>query len=118
MHPEEGFTPRHAVTVSPAALAYARAFAEAIGSVQGGSQVVAFDWSNSVSVKDGPDAPERHLGPCLMLAAYQRRDIPPEVLRFAGGLEFAVKIPASVWSMSAQKLIDRDDGCYFKLALR
>lgn len=117
-HPEEDFTPKGSVRVSPAALAYAREFAEAIGSVQGGSQIVSFDWATSVSVKDGPDAPEKHLGACLMLGAYQRRDIPPDALRFADGLEFAVKIPASVWTVSAQKLIDRDDAHYFRLALR
>lgn len=118
LHPEEDFTPANVLDVSPSALAYAREFAEAIGSVQGGPQIVAFDWATSVSMRDAPDAPEKDLGACLMLGAYPRREIPHQALRFASGLEFAIKIPASVWMTSAEKLIDRDDTRPFRLTLR
>lgn len=117
LHPEEDFTPRHVVSVSSAALAYARAFAEAIGSVRGGPHIVAFDWSTSTVIK-GPGQPERDLGAGLMLGAYRRDEVPVEARRYADGFEFAVKIPASIWSARSEKLIDRDDTLYFKLALR
>jgi hypothetical protein len=53
-----------------------------------------------------------------MLGAYRRDKVPVEARRYAGGLEFAVKIPTSIWSALAEKFIDRDDTLYFKLVLR
>jgi hypothetical protein len=118
LHPEEDFTPANVLDVSPSALAYAREFAEAIGSVQGGSKIVTFYWATSVSMQEGPDAPEKHLGSCVTLGPYRREEIPQESIRLTAGFEFAVKIPANVWMMSAEKLIDRDDARPFRLTLR
>lgn len=117
LHPEEDFTPSNAIGVSPAALAYAREFAESLGSTQGGSKIVSFDWATSIVIK-GPEQPERDLGACLVLGAYRREEVPVEARRFTAGLEFAVKILTSVWAMSKDRLIDRDDSLYFKLVLR
>lgn len=117
LHPEEDFTPRHVISVSSAALAYAREFAESIGSVRGGSRIVSFDWATSIIIK-GPEQPERDLGAGLMLGAYRRDEVPVEARRYTDGLEFAVRIPTSIWSARAGKVIDRDDTLYFKLVLR
>lgn len=117
LHPEEDFTPRDAVSVSPAALAFAREFAESLGSVHGGSQIVSFDWAMSVVVI-APDRSELDCGSCLTIGAYRRDEVPIDARRYMDGLEFTVKIPTSVWSQASEKIIDRDDTLYFKLALR
>jgi hypothetical protein len=118
LHPEEDFTPASVVAISLSALAYAREFANAIGSVRGGSQIVAFEWATSVAMKDGPDHSPIDLGACLMLGAYRRAEVPDEALRLIDGFEFAVKIPASVRAESLEQLIDIDDAKPFRLTLR
>jgi hypothetical protein len=65
-----------------------------------------------------PDKSELDCGACLTLGAYRRDEVPVEARRYADGLEFAVKIPTSVWSKASKKIIDRDDSVYFKLVLR
>jgi hypothetical protein len=112
------FNPPGSVKVSPSALQLARDLDHTVRHGQRGDWVVSFDWAPSVSVKRGKDRPAEEVGPCLMLGAYRRDQIPPSITQTIDGLEFAVKIPADVLDQSAERLIDADESLLFKLALR
>jgi hypothetical protein len=115
---DDEFTPPGAVHVSAAALQFARNFNAVAKSKNRGEYVVSFDWAQSISTRSGPDKPLENMGACLMLGAYQRRDIPVHYIQTIDGMEFAIKIPADVWQNSTQRLIDIDVGQLFKLTLR
>jgi hypothetical protein len=117
-HPEEEFTDPHLVSLSPAALEFGREFAQVAGARKDGPWITAYDWAASLVMRDGPDAPPREVGPCLMLGAYKRGEVPPKMVRSLDGFEFAVKIPSSVLAASAQRLIDIDPALPFELVLR
>jgi hypothetical protein len=106
------------IELSAAALEYARDFANAIVGIQGGNHVVTFDWSQSVTVRPTPDAPWNDIADCLMLAAYERNDVPPGFVQNVDGAEFAIRMPVEVLNASTKRLIDIDESLLFKLALR
>lgn len=116
MSDDNDFLRPRTVRVSPEALAYAREFAETIGSVQGGSWIVSFDWSTSM-IEHTPGEPDREHGPCLSLGAYRRREVPVAVRDCAAGMEFTISIPKDVLEQFALKRIDLDDGKLFRLVL-
>lgn len=111
---KEEFTAPGIVRVSASALRYARESS----AVAGSRYILTFDWAQSISVRQSADAPLEHVGACLTLAGYERREVPPSCVRRADGLEFAVRIPEPVWQASAQRLIDLDESLPFRLALR
>lgn len=111
---KEEFTAPGIVRVSASALQYARETSPAVSS----RYVLTFDWAQSISVRQSADAPLEHIGACLMLAGYERREVPPAYIQRVDGLEFAIRIPTPVWQVSKQRLIDRDDSMPFQLALR
>lgn len=106
------------VDLSPAALKYARDFADEIADTQGGNHVVTFDWAQSVTVRPKPDAPSEEIADCLMLTAYERSDVPPDFIRNVDGTEFAIRMPTEMVQASRRQLIDIDESLLFKLALR
>ncbi len=116
--PTDNFLTPGIVRISDAALNYAREFAETVGRSQRGDWVVTFDWAQSLSYRPGPDAPEQNIGPCLMLGAYERHQIPAGCTQSAGDIEFAVRIPDDVWQQGVHRTIDLNESLLFKLVLR
>jgi hypothetical protein len=106
------------VTVSASALAYARAFGDAVKASRSEKWVVAFSWAESISVKRERGGTYEDIGACLTLGAYRRHEIPSGFVHSVDGLEFAVEIPDRILATSARRLIDTDQGQFFKLALR
>ena len=104
--------------VTAAALAYAQEFAASIGASQDGRYVTTFDWAQSIGVRENAEASLEQLGPCLLLASYERRDVPPNAIQRVGQFEFAVKIPPQIWKESQRRLIDVDKSQPFGLVLR
>lgn len=115
--PEEQYVLPGAVRISPAALQVARHFDEAIRSA-GRDTVVVFDWAVSIAVRRSPTEPLEDVGPCLMLAAAERSDIPPGYIQFVDGVEVAVQIPGDVLESSPNRMIEVDSSRLFKLVLR
>lgn len=115
---KEEFTMPGVVRVTAAALDYAREFAASVGASQGGRYVTTFDWAQSIGVRENANAPLQQLGPCLLLAGYERRDVPSRFIQKAGKFEFAVKIPDDIWKASHERMIDIDENLPFRLALR
>jgi hypothetical protein len=114
---DEVFIAPGTIRVSEAALQKAREFAAASGAGPGGSRVVAFDWAQSIAV-GSRGGPSREVGPCLILGAYERNDVPPGFTERVGRFEFAVRMPLEVLAKSTERLIDIDDSKPFQLVLR
>jgi hypothetical protein len=106
------------IEVSAEALKYARAFIETVAAAHGDHYLATFEWSQSVSIRAAPDAPHEPVDDCLMLAAAERKDVPPEFIQTAEGVEFAIFIPVEILQASVQRVIDLDRSFFFKLALR
>jgi hypothetical protein len=105
------------VGISPAALAEAREFAAAVGALNHGSQIVSIEWALSIIQRD-PGQPEQQLGPCLMIGAYRRDQVPAQFIDVIDGLELAFRIPDNAWSPGAQRIVDIDKTKPFGFALR
>jgi hypothetical protein len=105
------------VGISPAALAEAREFAAAVGALNHGAQIVSIDWALSLILRD-PGQPEQQLGPCLMIGAYRRDQVPEQFIDVIDGLELAFQIPDNVWPPGAQRIVDIDKTKPFGLGLR
>jgi hypothetical protein len=105
------------VRISPEALAEARKFAAAVGALNHGAQIVGIDWALSVVLRD-PGQPEQQVGPCLMIGAYRRDQVPEEFIDVIDGLELAFQIPDNVWPPGAQRIVEVDKTKPFGLGLR
>ena len=81
---DEKFSHPRSVTISPAALSMAREFALDVGQMGYARQVFVFDWAESITVLE-PGQPERDIGPCLMISAYRRDQVPPEAIEMVDG---------------------------------
>ena len=103
------------VRVSQAALQMARETQAALGA--GSRYVVTFDWAQSISIGGPGETDAKPVGPCLMIAGYDRADVPPDCIARDGGLEFAVRMPREVLAQSVERLIDVDPSKPFRLAL-
>ena len=114
---DDGFNSPGQVGISPTALAEAREFGSAVGALNRGPLIVSIDWASSVVQRD-PGQPEQKLGPCLMIGAYRRDQVPAEFINVIDGLELAFKIPDSVWPPGAQRIVDVDKTQPFGFALR
>lgn len=128
--PYRDFAPPGIVKVSAAALEQARQFST---EIQGQAMlfsnegrrmrpiddwVVSFEWAESRSVRRQAAGPREEIGPGLIISAYERSELPPEVIQTAGDLEFAIKIPRQVWEKSKSRLIDIDETVLWKVSLR
>jgi len=114
---DDDFVEPGVVRVSPAALSLARDFASVVGKKNGKTHIVTFDWAESVSVTEAPGEKPKSVGPCLMLGAYERHQVPGGLTHLIDGFEFAVRIPKT--QLSAGRLvIDVEPGLLFKLVLR
>jgi hypothetical protein len=116
-HPAEELTNPYLVSLSPAALEFGREFAQAVGARNDGPWITAYDWATSLVIQK-PDAPPQEVGPCLMLGAYKRAEVPLKMIRSLDEFQFVVKIPAAVLAASAHRLIDIDPALPFQLVLR
>jgi hypothetical protein len=114
---DDGFNSPGQVGISPAALAEAREFAVAVGASNRGALIVSIDWALSVVQRD-PGQPEQKLGPCLMIGAYRRDQVPEQFINVIDGLELAFKIPDNVWPPRAQRIVDVDKSMPFGFGLR
>lgn len=114
---DDDFVEPGVVQVSPAALSLARDFASVVGKKNGKAHIVTFDWAESVSVTEAPGERPKQVGPCLMLGAYERHQVPVGLTHSIDGFEFAVRIPKAQLS-SDGFMIDFDPGLLFKLVLR
>jgi hypothetical protein len=105
------------VGISPEALAEARKFAAAVGALNHGAQIVSIDWALSVILRE-PGQPEQQVGPCLMIGAYRRDQVPEGFIDVIDGLELAFQIPDNVWPSGAQRIVDVDKTKPFGFGLR
>jgi hypothetical protein len=58
------------------------------------------------------------IGPGLDIVAYDRPDVPAEVVQQRDGIAFAANIPSRIYEASAERLIDVDETAFSKLVLR
>jgi len=114
---DEPWVPPGNIALSPRVVSWAREFIDSVNGQYGDRWIVGIDWATSCSVKDSPQAEPRELGPGLSLGAYERHQVPPEMIDRADGLEFALHIPREMWEASAQRLIEFDESLLFKLKL-
>ena len=114
---DDGFNIPGRVGISLEALAEAREFAAAVGALNHGAQIVSIDWALSLIQRD-PGQPEQQLGPCLMIGAYRRDQVPGEFIDVIDGLELAFQIPDNAWPAGAQRIVDVDKTKPFGFALR
>jgi hypothetical protein len=105
------------VGISPEALAEAREFAAAVGALNHGAQIVNIGWALSLILRE-PGQPEQQVGPCLMLGAYRRDQVPKEFIDVIDGLELAFQIPDNAWPPAAQRIVDVDKTKPFGFGLR
>jgi hypothetical protein len=106
-----------AIQVSPTALEYARGFIAMVAEDYG-DHIATFDWSQQITARPTPNAAPYPIDDCLILAAYERSDVPREAAHIVDGMEFAVQIPNEILQASVQRLIDFDRNAFFKLVLR
>jgi hypothetical protein len=104
------------MSVTPEALTGAREFAAAIRRLNGKDWVVAFSWAPSLTVRRSADGPEQEVGPCLMLGAYERAQIPDGFIQNAD-FEYVIDIPEDIVRSAGRRTIDRDETKLFKLAV-
>jgi len=116
----DGFTFPGIVKVSDAALQMAREFCDQIRQqMPDQAWVVCFDWADSRQMRfPRPGGPMRELGPGFDLAAYERHQVPDEVVQSIDGVVFAIKMPSRVWMNSQKQLIDVDVKAESGLKLR
>ncbi len=115
---DEVFIERGRVRASDAALQLARDFAVSSGAGLGGRRIATFDWAQSIAIGENGGAPPREVGPCLILGAYDRGDVPPSCIEQIGRFEYAIRMPREVLAQAAEKLIDADQAVPFGLVLR
>lgn len=113
------FAPPGTVTVSPSALKLARQFDEHIrDGRRNEAWLTTFSWADARQVQQADTENWEDMGPGLDLGAFERDQVPPEVIHSVDGMEFAIMIGASVYEAAEQRLIDRDDAVLSKLVLR
>jgi hypothetical protein len=115
---DEVFIERGTVRASDAALQLARDFAASSGAGPGGRRVATFDWAQSIAISENAGAQPREVGPCLILGAYDREDVPPDCIERIGRFEYAIRMPREVLAQAAERLIDTDEALPFGLILR
>jgi hypothetical protein len=115
---DEVFIAPSTIRASDAALQLARDFAASSGAGPGGRRIATFDWAQSIAISESAGARPREVGPCLILGAYDRGDVPPGCIERIGRFEYAVRMPLEVLAQSTERLIDIDDSKPFRLVLR
>ena len=116
--PNHGLARPGSVTLSPAALAKARALARQVGQTHPKSVwIVGFQWATSRKVRDKDSELEEDMGPGLTLGGWRRVEIPSEYVHRQDGLEFVVQIPEFVLAKSRLRLVDVDPAAFGGLAI-
>jgi hypothetical protein len=115
---DEVFIELGVVRVSDAALQMAREFGGVSGAGPGGRRVATFDWAQTITISDRGGAPEREVGPCFILGAYEREDVPPDCIVRVGRFQYAIRMPREVLAQGAERLIDADESVPFGLVFR
>jgi hypothetical protein len=115
---DEVFIELGIVRVSDAALQMAREFGGVSGAGPGGRRVATFDWAQSITISDRAGAPEREVGPCFTLGAFEREDVPPGCIEQVGGFHYAIHMPREVLALGAERMIDTDESVPFGLVFR
>ncbi len=103
------------VRVSEAALQLAQEFATASGAGPDGRRVATFDWAQSITISDHAGAPEQEVGPCFILGAYEREDVPPDCIARVGQFQYAIRMPRDVLAPGGERMIDGDTSAPFGL---
>lgn len=117
--PYSFFAPPGTVRVSESALEIARRYADELRRKRPPSEwLLSFDWADERAVRRPSGGPLEELGPGLDLVAYDKGDVPLDVLQTVDGLTFAIKIAAHIYGNSVLRLIDTDDKEPSKLILR
>ena len=101
-----GFVPSGVLTVTPAAIALAKAFAENMPRFSSGAWTVSFFWATAQSVTR--HGVTRDLGPGLGLGAHQSDLIPEAAIIEQDGFRYTLQIPREVVAQAARKIIDTD----------
>jgi hypothetical protein len=114
---DDGFNRPGFVKLSPAAIALAREFIGVAGAQDRAARIVTFEWTPSLLMRE-PGKPERDLGPCLLIGAYRRNEVPAAFIDMVGGLEVITRIPDEAWPSGALRLIDIDETRPFGVGLR
>lgn len=115
---DEVFIETGIVRVSDAALQMAREFAGVSRAGPSGRRVATFDWAQSITISDHAGAPEREVGPCFILGAYEREDVPPDCIERVGRFQYAIRMPREVLAQGAERIIDADESVPFGLVFR
>lgn len=106
------------VRVSASALRMAREFSAQVHATgPGRGLVIAFDWADSRFVRRPVGGPRGELGPGLDIVAYDRADIPADVIQTIDGFDFAVRIPKIIYEARSLRLIDVDASAVSGLTL-
>lgn len=117
--PEESFTPPGTLHISPNAVALARAFREhARRAAPDEDWVISFDWADSRRVREKGTNDWREVGSGLDLTAYERGKIKNEFVETIDDIDFAMRVPRSIWETSDQRLIDTDPAAFSGLVLK
>ncbi|ODA67599.1 hypothetical protein A7A08_01633 [Methyloligella halotolerans] len=106
------------VSLSEAALEYAREFAEALSATGPRSNwLVSIDWGTTRSTQY-PDGTVEDHGPGLNLGGDRRERYPAAALHDGSGFQFAIAIPNEVLDASEKRLIDYDPPVFGNLIVR
>jgi hypothetical protein len=117
--PDETFTPPGTLRISQAAVALAREFREhARRAAPDQDWVISFDWADSRRVREKGTNDWREVGSGLDLTAYQRDKVKNEFVETIDDIDFAMRVPRSIWETSNQRLIDTDPAAFSGLTLR
>jgi hypothetical protein len=116
--PYSFFAPPGIVKISEPALQMARRFFETISETKTSDWIISFDWAESRFFRKPAHGPRIELGAGLDIVAYDRVDVPSEVIQSIDGLDLAIKIPSSIYEKSTLRLIDVDETEVSKLTLR
>ena len=117
--PAKIFAPPGSIKISDAAWQMAREFDERVRRSKSYEEwVISFNWADSRSIRRRIDGPMEDIGPGLDIVAYDRPDVPAEVVQQRDGIAFAANIPSRIYEASAERLIDVDETAFSKLVLR
>ena len=117
--PDGSFTPLGTLRISQAAVALAREFREHARRVAPDEDwVISFDWADSRRVREKGTNDWREVGSGIDLTAYERDKIKNEFIETIDDIDFAMRVPRSIWETSNQRLIDTDSAAFSGLILR
>jgi len=96
------------VALTPAALAFARAFGDGVPGIGSGAWIVTFTWASARAMTDRKRGVTTDLGPGLDLGAHRSDQVPQAAIHVEDGLRYALQIPRYVVAAAERKIIDVD----------